>query len=286
MRRKWKRPPGRGIRGGRGVSQHRREHAKNLAHTGGSRSARLDRALAWREQKAPGVTPRSASPCSGIRMKESCRATTVGMTAPHNLRDMWALPSAPFRGAHFATFARALCERPIKAETSEHGVCPDRGAPWERVVRSTAQGLDGSRHGERAVAVSTATGGTAKFTLGLSNWALTGKCVSQGWRPTCACYDARHCAARHEPRNARKCRQRAAWPGRWTRVRARLGGADWPTVPATVLDSFVGTGTVGLVAERLGRDSILIEINPDYAGMARKRIAHDSPPGAQSKIAA
>ena len=42
MARKRKRPPGAANRGGRGVSQHRREHAKNLAHTGDRRNATVD----------------------------------------------------------------------------------------------------------------------------------------------------------------------------------------------------------------------------------------------------
>ena len=45
----------------------------------------------------------------------------------------------------------------------------------------------------------------------------------------------------------------------------------------TVLDPFGGSGTVGLVADRLGRDAILIELNPEYADMARNRITEDSP---------
>jgi len=44
----------------------------------------------------------------------------------------------------------------------------------------------------------------------------------------------------------------------------------------TVLDPFFGAGTVGLVADRLGRDCIGIELNPEYAEMARKRIADDA----------
>lgn len=43
-----------------------------------------------------------------------------------------------------------------------------------------------------------------------------------------------------------------------------------------VLDPFGGAGTTGLVADRLGRDSILIELNPDYAEMARRRIEDDA----------
>ena len=46
-------------------------------------------------------------------------------------------------------------------------------------------------------------------------------------------------------------------------------------VPATVLDPFLGSGTTSLVAEYLGRDSIGIDLNPEYAEMARGRIRAD-----------
>jgi DNA modification methylase len=37
----------------------------------------------------------------------------------------------------------------------------------------------------------------------------------------------------------------------------------------------MGAGTVGLVARRLGRDYLGIELNPEYAELARHRIAAD-----------
>jgi len=52
---------------------------------------------------------------------------------------------------------------------------------------------------------------------------------------------------------------------------------DADTVPCTVLDPFGGSGTTGLVAHRLQRNAILIELNPDYAEMARHRITTDAP---------
>lgn len=48
-------------------------------------------------------------------------------------------------------------------------------------------------------------------------------------------------------------------------------------VPSTILDPFGGAGTTGLVADRLGRNSITCELNPAYMEMARRRIADDSP---------
>ena len=45
----------------------------------------------------------------------------------------------------------------------------------------------------------------------------------------------------------------------------------------TVLDPFLGSGTTLLVADRLGREGIGIELNPTYAAMARRRIEADCP---------
>ena len=43
----------------------------------------------------------------------------------------------------------------------------------------------------------------------------------------------------------------------------------------TVLDPFGGAGTTGLVADRLQRHAVLIELNPEYAAMAERRIARE-----------
>jgi DNA modification methylase len=53
----------------------------------------------------------------------------------------------------------------------------------------------------------------------------------------------------------------------------------------TVLDPFGGAGTTGLVADRLGRSAILIELNPEYAAIAERRLNADSPLFAEVKAA-
>ena len=78
----------------------------------------------------------------------------------------------------------------------------------------------------------------------------------------------------------------------WTIATQPFSGAHFATMPpalaercikagcpegGTVLDPFGGAGTTGLVADRLGRNAVLIELNPAYADMARKRIADDAP---------
>lgn len=50
----------------------------------------------------------------------------------------------------------------------------------------------------------------------------------------------------------------------------------------TVLDPFGGAGTTGLVAERMGRSAVLIELNPAYCAIARARI--DREPGLQNAM--
>lgn len=42
-----------------------------------------------------------------------------------------------------------------------------------------------------------------------------------------------------------------------------------------VLDPFGGAGTTALVAERLGRDAALIELNPEYADITRRRLSRE-----------
>jgi DNA modification methylase len=48
-------------------------------------------------------------------------------------------------------------------------------------------------------------------------------------------------------------------------------------VPSKILDCFAGAGTTGLVADRLGRDCTLIDLNTEYAEMALNRIKDDCP---------
>jgi site-specific DNA-methyltransferase (adenine-specific) len=66
------------------------------------------------------------------------------------------------------------------------------------------------------------------------------------------------------------------YPRRWETVR-EVGalvpcGCDAPTVPGVALDPFFGTGTVGVVARRLGRDWLGIELSPEYVRLAWDRL--------------
>ena len=78
----------------------------------------------------------------------------------------------------------------------------------------------------------------------------------------------------------------------WTVTTKPFKGAHFATFPpdliepcvlagcpenGTVLDPFGGAGTTGLVAQQHNRNAVLIELNPEYAEMSRKRIYNDDP---------
>ena len=159
-----------------------------------------------------------------------------------NLRDVWWIPPGQFREAHFATFPERLAEIPIRSGTSAAGCCPDCGAPWTRLVRPAKP--------------TELEGQYAKPYEG-----TTGKNFEGSRAENARDVKSRIVAA------AREGRLTLATTG-WTPSCRHEGKA----VPCTVLDPFAGAGTVGLVAGRLNRDSILVEISPKYADMARRRI--------------
>ena len=217
------------------------------------------------ENKSP-HTGRLDGPASG----QKPAAFTVAKHEYHplgrNLRNVWTIPTYGYKEAHFATFPPKLIEPCIKAGTSEKGCCAECGAPWERVVdktyispliqgehkhKPTADTWKGSKSRPRQRALDGTflprtdddrrpNHGSIFGTRGSVKRMGDGVIVTnRGWQATCD----------HESN---------------------------PT-PCMVLDPFGGSGTVGLVANRLGRDAILIELNPDYAAMAQKRIQDDAP---------
>jgi DNA modification methylase len=154
-----------------------------------------------------------------------------------NRRSVWTIATEPYPEAHFATFPEALVAPCILAGTSERGACAACGAPWERETSST---LRSSTYGdsERADRPKSNDQKGAATQFGTRGFAerMRKSVETTGWCPTCAC------------------------------------GAD-ATVANLVLDPFAGSGTVGAVAERLGRRWVAVDLKPDYLGMAKRRTA-------------
>jgi DNA modification methylase len=155
------------------------------------------------------------------------------VTETRNRRDVWTIPTQPYRGAHFATFPEKLVEPCILAGTSPKacGVC---GAPWERVTERA-----GKRRGQSG------DKGNGRELQGLRTSARMGHgagwrneppptSTSLGWRPSCDHND--------------------------------------DTGLCIVLDPFCGSGTTGAVAVRLGRRFVGLDMQPKYLELARNRI--------------
>lgn len=85
-----------------------------------------------------------------------------------------------FKGAHFASFPRALIEPLILAGSSEKGVCPACGNPWERQVErervATRPGYNTNTAGQDAETIGNRDPGRH----------IT-KYQTIGWEPTCKC---------------------------------------------------------------------------------------------------
>lgn len=155
-------------------------------------------------------------------------------SAGANLRNVWAIPTQGRPDAHFASFPDELPQRCILAGTSERGVCADCGAPWVRVVeKSTEYDHVTTAAGKTKDGPYANQSGDGLGTHDIRHGVRTST-QTVGWQPTCDC------------------------------------GAD--TVPATVLDPFIGRGTTAIVAQRLGRRSIGVDLNPDYLALAQRNI--------------
>lgn len=159
-------------------------------------------------------------------------------TGKRNKRSVWWVATQPFPEAHFATFPPDLIEPCILAGTSERGCCRECGALW---VRQTSRAVSLESGSGRAGRKPTGKGAGGVQTDSGTYDIRMGPVVSTqtvGWEASCTC-----------------------------------GGEP---VPCTVLDPFGGAGTTALVADRLGRNAILCELNPEYADMARRRVARDA----------
>lgn len=195
-----------------------------------------------------------------------------------NPGDVFEIPVRAFPEAHFAVYPSELCELPIKSSCPPL-VCPKCGTPHDRGAEETPvwelenperpqlkRALElVEEHGlsedhlkaARSVGFSDAAAGREQTGYGrntdeVERLAAEAKDALGGYfREFVTVYET---------------------PGEWEQQCDCNGGG---TEPGIVLDPFAGAGTTCLVAKRLGRRFIGIDLNPEYVAMAQKRVGID-----------
>jgi len=151
-----------------------------------------------------------------------------------NKRDVWTVPTKPYKGAHYATFPPDLIKPMILAGCPQF-VCVKCGAPYERVVERV---VGYSKECPKTQEAHEARGGIGKpvGTVGKSGGGrVDGYSTTLGFQPTCNC-------------NA-------------------------GTTSGIVFDPFVGSGTTVATAVKLGRRGVGLDLSMKYLREnARERI--------------
>jgi len=150
-----------------------------------------------------------------------------------NPGDLWTIPTQPFPEAHFATFPERLVEPMIKAGCPQW-ICKKCGKARERITKKKLVVRKEFKDKGKAYQ-NVASGSKEMPAIPRARTGLEGhnEYYTIGWTD-CGC------------------------------------NAGWR--PGIVLDPFFGSGTTGLVALKLGRNFIGIELNPDYIKIAKKRL--------------
>jgi len=171
--------------------------------------------------------------------------------------DFWVIPTAPYKGSHYATFPPALITKPIESMTPRR-VCRVCGEPSRRITEPTEEYAEhlGSSWADRDDGRTKASGTERNSHSGQPVGAhiTAASRTTSGWTDCGCCWDAHPEFERPEILEHEYCCDDSHW---------RRG---------VVLDPFGGSGTTGAVATGHGRDAILCDLDERNAELAIQRL--------------
>ena len=174
--------------------------------------------------RADGKTGQVPQSASGVCKNVQARQE-LAEKRTGNIRTVWTLPSEACPEAHFATWPSKLVELIVRAGSSPRA-CEVCGAPWVRATKKTfiPQEDVSPERGIRCCPGQKPLDETDNRGGFPRGYNQT---KTLGWRPTCKC----------DCKGTGKC---------------------------IVLDPFVGTGTTVLMAEKLGRTGVGLDLSSEY----------------------
>lgn len=162
-------------------------------------------------------------------------STTKGSNGTGNMRSVWRINLQPgSNGQHIAGFPEKIPYYCIKAGSSEKGCCVECGKPYKRILEKNGTINHSYAPGSRDYhKLETAKGKHGSTSSFLTDESVQWKHI--GWQKTCNCESNE-------------------------------------ISPSLILDPFMGSGTVAVVALKEQRDFYGIELNPESQKFAMERI--------------
>jgi site-specific DNA-methyltransferase (adenine-specific) len=189
---------------------------------------------AWSDTCAVRIPRQQASSAQVVRyLPEELMSVTTAIDG-RNLHNVWRVKMGQTRRKHFAVYPPALVERPL-AMTAPPRVCSKCMEPWERIV--VMEQYDEVRSSKRVFGKYTSDEDELSEKSGRMDSGrqyISRKPVTKGWQPTCTC------------------------------------NAEFAV--GVVLDPFVGTGTTGEVALKMGRNFIGIDLYKENIDISTLRL--------------
>jgi DNA modification methylase len=219
------------------------------------------------------TTNRSLKPKQNNSFLTACS----GMVETRNLRSVWRISSASYKGSHFAAFPPELVRMILSAAISKGGCCSACGEQLAPIVEKL-------RFATRPGKTSKIPGRNSR-TFKERDPQHSGEFKSERFDEVRGNV-SQHVESPYHEHSGSVCGNRD--PLRHTTVTKVVGYRPTCKCNAavgrpTVLDCFAGSCTTGQVATRMGCEFIGIEANPEYARLGRERIQTDWVPIAERK---